>query len=69
MSQFRPGSSDDGQTHAGRSSYQDVRVCDVNSNSDASLQQKRQLNTQLRALRNKQQELQLQNASRAKTKR
>lgn len=59
FSQFRPGSSEDMKTGEGRSDYQDVRVCDVNSNSDVSLQQKRQLNTHLRKLKNKRDELKI----------
>ena len=47
------------KTGEGRSDYQDVRVCDVNSNSDVSMQQKRELNTHLRKLKNKQNELKI----------
>ena len=36
MSQFRPGSSDEDKA-ATRSDYYDIKVCDVNSNSDISL--------------------------------
>lgn len=45
------GSSDEDVT-VGRSDYHEVNVCDVNSNSDISLQQKRLLNTQLRMQKN-----------------
>jgi hypothetical protein len=45
LSQFRPGSSGDDEVSAIRSDIQDVKICDVNSNSDISLQGNRQLNT------------------------
>ena len=43
LSQFKLGSSDEEKAGA-RSDYQEVRICDVNSNSDMSHQQKNLLN-------------------------
>ena len=37
LSQFRPGGSSDEEKAAARSDYQDVKICDVNSNSDMSI--------------------------------